>query len=641
MMGAALDLRGTVEGFYGPPWSHSDRMAHLEFSAEVGLNTYVYAPKDDPHHRARWREPYPAAELARLSALAALAARLGLRFVYAISPGLTMGFTLEADHRALVTKATQLADAGVEEFALFFDDVPAELARPEERERWPGAGGSGAAHGETCSRFVTGFLEPHGLRRPLLVCPTDYAGTESTPYRRDFAGTAPPDALIAWTGRDVVVGSVTRDEIDRAAASYERRLVLWDNFPVNDFAPGRLFLGSLTGRTGDLAGSPLAGVLANPMELAAPSRIPLVSVADWAADPARYDPAASAARALPLVAGEGAGDLAPLVRVNSSWPPSAPQDADLIAAVDGALAGEPAMLVSRLEDLARGCRAAGRPQWLTGPLRPWLEAGAAMAEAGLAAVRLLSATSSPVPPGTPLRQAAHDALTIAEGHYADVLRSVIPPFVREVLDRTAGPAAPRADGRPRALLLTGANRTAGDEVITGLLESEGFTVLDGTAEPADLIVVSRGAEAQAIAEVARAGVPVLAWHGFVALGMAHAENVLVARDRLRIADPGHPMAAGLDGVAQIYCGRSSMTVADVGPEAHVVARPTDDLRAALFHYPVGARLADGTAAPAPRIGVCLAAEGMAPWLLAPAGRAMMRAAVSYAGSLAGFPPPPR
>src|SRR4051812_10562713 len=130
---AALPMRGTVEGFYGPPWSHADRLAHLQFSAEVGLNTYVYAPKDDPHHRVRWREPYPAAELARLSALAASARRLGVRFVYAISPGLSMGFAEDDDHRALIAKATQLADAGVEEFALFFDDVPAELTRPEER----------------------------------------------------------------------------------------------------------------------------------------------------------------------------------------------------------------------------------------------------------------------------------------------------------------------------------------------------------------------------------------------------------------------------------------------------------------------------------------------------------------------------
>ncbi|GIF17042.1 protein O-GlcNAcase [Actinoplanes teichomyceticus] len=431
---AALAIRGTVEGFYGPPWSPAQRLAHLEFSARVGLDTYVYAPKGDAHHRLRWREPYPAAELAQLRELATAARRLGVRFVYAISPGLDMGFAGEADHRALAGKAGQLAGAGVEQFALFFDDVPAELTRPEDVARWPGAGGAGAAHGVACTRFVTGFLAARGLRRSLLVCPTDYAGTRETPYRREFARTAPPDALIAWTGRDVVVGSVTRDEIDRAAAAYRRRLVLWDNFPVNDFAPRRLFLGPLTGRTPDVGGSALVGVLANPMPLAVPSRIPLVSVADWAADPAGYDPARSAARALPLVAGAGADDLAPLVRVSSSWPPSAVPDAQLARTADAALAGDPgarAALSARLAELARGCRAATRPADLIAPLRPWLAAGAAMADAGLAAARLLTGTSRD--PG-----AARAALAAAEEHWADVLRPVVPPFVREVLRRCAG-----------------------------------------------------------------------------------------------------------------------------------------------------------------------------------------------------------
>src|SRR5688572_32557621 len=48
---------------------------------------------------------------------------------------LTMRFADDADHRALAAKTAALWDAGVESFALFFDDVPTELSRPEERER--------------------------------------------------------------------------------------------------------------------------------------------------------------------------------------------------------------------------------------------------------------------------------------------------------------------------------------------------------------------------------------------------------------------------------------------------------------------------------------------------------------------------
>src|SRR3569832_206245 len=96
-----ISIRGTIEGFYGPPWSHGQRRDHLRFSADVGLNTYVYAPKDDPYHRRPWREPYPAAELARIADLAGMATGLGLRFVHALHPALSMRFDDDTERRVL------------------------------------------------------------------------------------------------------------------------------------------------------------------------------------------------------------------------------------------------------------------------------------------------------------------------------------------------------------------------------------------------------------------------------------------------------------------------------------------------------------------------------------------------------------
>ncbi|MCB1015823.1 MAG: beta-N-acetylglucosaminidase domain-containing protein [Acidimicrobiales bacterium] len=53
------DIRGLIEGFYGRPWSWDERCAVARFVAERGMTHYVYAPKDDPRHRERWRDPYP------------------------------------------------------------------------------------------------------------------------------------------------------------------------------------------------------------------------------------------------------------------------------------------------------------------------------------------------------------------------------------------------------------------------------------------------------------------------------------------------------------------------------------------------------------------------------------------------------
>jgi hypothetical protein len=96
-----LPLRGTIEGFYGTPWTHGDRMEHLRFSGRHKLNTYVYAPKDDPFHRERWREPYPEEELARLGELVAQAAAQHVRLVFALSPGLSMVYGDPAERAAL------------------------------------------------------------------------------------------------------------------------------------------------------------------------------------------------------------------------------------------------------------------------------------------------------------------------------------------------------------------------------------------------------------------------------------------------------------------------------------------------------------------------------------------------------------
>ena len=64
-----IPLRGVVEGFYGTPWSHKNRQDMLEFCGEQGLNAYIYAPKNDPYHKDRWREPYPKKEQKKLKEL--------------------------------------------------------------------------------------------------------------------------------------------------------------------------------------------------------------------------------------------------------------------------------------------------------------------------------------------------------------------------------------------------------------------------------------------------------------------------------------------------------------------------------------------------------------------------------------------
>ena len=48
---------------YGPGDTVQARVEVSRWCADRGMTHYVYAPKDDPKHRERWREPYDAGEL--------------------------------------------------------------------------------------------------------------------------------------------------------------------------------------------------------------------------------------------------------------------------------------------------------------------------------------------------------------------------------------------------------------------------------------------------------------------------------------------------------------------------------------------------------------------------------------------------
>lgn len=280
-----MRVRGVIEGFYGPPWSHAERLDLIAFCGRHGLNTWVHAPKDDPYHRDRWREPYPDEELERLGELAREAERRGVEFAWAIAPGLSIRADDESELDALEAKRAQVLGAGVRAIQLLWDDI-------EESEVSP----SPEAQAEISNRFAGGDA--------LVVCPMGYSGTARTPYKDVFRRLLDPDIVVYWTGAEVVPDAITREELDAAVDAFGHELLLWDNYPVNDFDRGRLFLGPLRGRDPRLADGRLAGVVANAMLQAVPSKLPLATVADFARDPAAYDPLASYERALEEHAGE-------------------------------------------------------------------------------------------------------------------------------------------------------------------------------------------------------------------------------------------------------------------------------------------------------------------------------------------------
>ncbi|MCP9486170.1 MAG: protein O-GlcNAcase [Gaiellaceae bacterium MAG52_C11] len=287
-----------IEGFYGPPWSHAERLELIRFCGREGLNTWVHAPKGDPFHRKLWREPYPDAELEQLGELVRESERHGVELAYAIAPGLDICYSKDEELETLLAKCAQVQSAGVTRFQLLWDDIDHSLNCAEDETRYGTAERpSGAAQCDFSNRFLAAFPQPG----PLVICPMGYAGTGDSPYRRSFGPDLHSEIVVYWTGPEVVSLGITREALNAAVARFHgHELLLWDNYPVNDFDAERplLFLGPLVGRDARLAEGHCAGLIANAMVQAIPSKLALATIADWTREPAGYDPIASYERAL-------------------------------------------------------------------------------------------------------------------------------------------------------------------------------------------------------------------------------------------------------------------------------------------------------------------------------------------------------
>ena len=99
---------GAVEGFYGRPWSSDQRKLLFKWLKKMGLNTYMYAPKDDCKHRAFWRDLYSVEEADNLTGLIQSATESNIEFVYALSPGLDISFSSAKDVQCLKRKLEQV-----------------------------------------------------------------------------------------------------------------------------------------------------------------------------------------------------------------------------------------------------------------------------------------------------------------------------------------------------------------------------------------------------------------------------------------------------------------------------------------------------------------------------------------------------
>ncbi len=271
-----VPFRGTVEGFYGTPWSHEARKSQLEFYGRNKMNVYIYGPKDDPWHRDKWREPYPEVEANRIAELVEVAKKNGVNFYWAIHPGVDIKWNDE-DRDKLIAKFEVMYQLGVRSFAVFFDDIWGEGTKADKQAA-------------LLNYVDDNFVKAKKDVAPLILCPTEYNkswANEEKGYLRTLGKELNEGIEVMWTGNSVVA-CIDKPTMEWINERIQRKGYIWLNFPVNDFVRDHILMGPAYGNGLDIAGD-VSGFVSNPMEYAETSKISLYGIADYCWNMEAYD----------------------------------------------------------------------------------------------------------------------------------------------------------------------------------------------------------------------------------------------------------------------------------------------------------------------------------------------------------------
>ncbi len=299
-------LRGVIEGFYGTAWSHQYRKDLVAFMGEQKMNAYIYAPKDDPKHRAQWRVLYSGTELKRMEDLITTANENYVKFIYAISPGgdINLGAGYEADFEKLMAKCEQMYGLGVRDFAIFLDDIPTLDAE---------------GHAKLLNDFQSKFVDTHEGMSDLVAITTEYTDAFLTDYTTKIAPLIHEDIELMWTGPGVVPASITNASLRQIIKRYNRNVFIWWNYPVNDVLINNLYMGACEGLEADLYKS-ITGLVANPMNQGYASLVPLFTTSDYLWNPTVYEKDSALEAACNAIAPDAAQALLDFIHMTCESP---------------------------------------------------------------------------------------------------------------------------------------------------------------------------------------------------------------------------------------------------------------------------------------------------------------------------------
>lgn len=275
-------LSGVIEGFYGIPWTQSERRMVLDWMQSWRLNTYLYAPKDDLKQRLLWREDYTSEEAGILKDLIDACRERGIRFVYALSPGLDIAYAQEAELETLRRRLDQVRKLGGNHFALLFDDIPDSM-REEDRVLF---GSFAKAQCHVVNSLYRWIHESSPVDSRVLFCPTPYcgrmqqAGLGGEHYLEEIGVSLDPGVDVFWTGPEIISSEISVEHVESLSKVLQRQPLIWDNLHANDYDGRRFYCGPYAGRPLELRES-VRGILHNPNNEAPLNFVPWKTMADY------------------------------------------------------------------------------------------------------------------------------------------------------------------------------------------------------------------------------------------------------------------------------------------------------------------------------------------------------------------------
>jgi hyaluronoglucosaminidase len=292
--GPDFPIRGVVEGFYGKPWTHEQRMRGLQYFGDYNMNSFFLAPKDIPWQRFNWRAPFDSAFLATTNELIIQGRKNAVEIVVCVSPGLSVKYSDDKDVDAVVNRYKQLFDLGARHFGLLWDDIAWELQHDEDTKAYLS---TAAAHADFTNRVWKRLiaLDP---QVSLTMCPMHYSGRGNEPYLAEVGRELAPRVNIMWTGRSIISEYLDISDAVIFERTALRPALYWDNFPVNDGGLQKnLYIGPVRGREVGLQ-KYSAGLVSNPMLQFEMSQFPLFTIGEYLWNTTAYNPDESWEKAL-------------------------------------------------------------------------------------------------------------------------------------------------------------------------------------------------------------------------------------------------------------------------------------------------------------------------------------------------------